>query len=272
MQPLFLEGRQGPLFANLFMPPKPAIRGSGARGYVFVPPFAEELNRSRHMMARLARRAADAGVPVLLMDPFGTGDSGGRFEDGTWFGWQDDITVAMAHLKAQGVRDVGLVALRTGALLAAGLNNIAHLILWAPVVNGEQFLTQFLRLKVAESMARDAASKETTKDLKARLDAGETLEIGGYALTPGMAADIAAEKLIKTKPRCPVHWFELGSAATPAVNTAHGQWREAGVAADLQVLEGPQFWNLLEPEVADTLLDATVAAMTGPTMTEMGAP
>lgn len=258
MQPLFLEGRQGPLFANLFTAPGPATRG-----YVFVPPFAEELNRSRHMMSRLARRAAAAGTPVLLVDPFGTGDSAGRFEDGTWYGWQDDITVAMSYLKTQGVRDVGLVALRTGALLAAGLSNVAHLILWAPVLNGEQFLTQFLRLKVAESMARDAASKETTKDLKARLAAGETLEIGGYALTPGMAADIAAEKLIKARPRSPVTWFELGAAPTPAVTAAHEAWREAGVDAALQVLEGPQFWNLLEPEVAGALLEATVAAMVG---------
>lgn len=258
MQPLFLEGRNGPLFANLFTPAGPA-----ARGYVFVPPFAEELNRSRHMMARLARRAQKAGITMLLIDPFGTGDSGGRFEDGDWLGWQDDVAVAMAYLKKQGAAEVGLVALRTGALLAAALHHPAHLILWAPVVSGDQFLTQFLRLRVAETMARDAAAKETTKDLKARLQGGETLEIGGYALTPSLAAALAEARLTDTRPHAPVHWFELGAAATPAATNAAAEWQTAGVNVHLSCLSGPPFWNLLEPEVADELLDATVAAMLG---------
>jgi exosortase A-associated hydrolase 2 len=255
VQPFFLDGLDGPLFANFFAAP------TGRTAYVFAPPFAEELNRSRHMMARLARRAADAGVSVLLLDLFGTGDSGGRFEDGSWPHWQDDLAAGAAWLKRQGYAKVGLVALRTGALLAAPFKDIQHLILWAPVISGEQFLTQFLRLKVAEAMARDAASKETTKDLKARLDAGETLEVGGYALTPAMAAELGAAKLADAAPRCPVDWIEVGSAPSPAAERAAAAWEKAGVAVTLSAVEGPMFWSLLEPEVADALIDVTVAAM-----------
>ncbi len=255
MQPFFLDGLDGPLFANFF------AAEVGAAAYVFAPPFAEELNRSRHMMARLARAAAEAGHSVLLLDPFGTGDSGGRFEDGSWPRWQDDLAAGATWLKRQGYARVGLMALRTGALLAASFKDIHHLILWSPVISGEQFLTQFLRLKVAEAMARDAASKETTKDLKARLDAGETLEIGGYALTPAMAAELGAAKLTDAAPRCPVDWIEVGSAPSPAAERAAAAWAEASVAVTLSAVEGPMFWSLLEPEVADALIDVTVAAM-----------
>lgn len=255
MQPFFLDGLDGPLFANFF------AAKAGAAAYVFAPPFAEELNRSRHMMARLARRAADASHSVLLLDPFGTGDSGGRFEDGSWPRWQDDIAAGISWLKRQGYSKVGLVALRTGALLAAPFKDTHHLILWAPVVSGEQFLTQFLRLRVAEAMARDAASKETTKELKAQLEAGETLEIGGYALTPAMASALSEATLTSASPRCPVDWLEVGSAPSPAATRGADAWAETGVAVALSAVPGPMFWSLLEPEVADALIDATVAAM-----------
>jgi len=255
VQPFFLDGLDGPLFANFFAAPAARV------AYVFAPPFAEELNRSRHMMARLARRAADAGHSVLLLDPFGTGDSGGRFEDGSWPRWHDDLAAGTTWLKRQGYAKVGLVALRTGALLAASFKDIHHLILWSPVISGEQFLTQFLRLKVAEAMARDAASRETTKDLKARLDAGETLEIGGYTLTPAMAAALSAAKLTDATPRCPVDWLEVSSAPSPAATRGADAWAETGVAVALSAVPGPMFWSLLEPEVADALFDATVAAM-----------
>jgi hypothetical protein len=44
-----------------------------------VPPFAEEMNKSRRMIAEVGRRLEGSGVGMLLVDLFGTGDSEGEF-------------------------------------------------------------------------------------------------------------------------------------------------------------------------------------------------
>jgi alpha-beta hydrolase superfamily lysophospholipase len=56
-----------------------------------------------------------------------------------------------------------LWGLRLGALLALDAAPLcdpapAGFVLWQPVVSGEQFLTQFLRLRVASAMPRAKAS------------------------------------------------------------------------------------------------------------------
>jgi hypothetical protein len=74
MHPAFIDGSGGRLF-TLYFAPDAAVSARG--GLLFIPPFAEELNRSRHMVVKTARALAAAGWGVLLLDLFGTGDSEG---------------------------------------------------------------------------------------------------------------------------------------------------------------------------------------------------
>src|SRR5258705_9769402 len=54
--------------------------GVEPRGSVlYLPPFAEEMNKSRRMAALQARAFARIGWNVLQMDLFGCGDSSGEF-------------------------------------------------------------------------------------------------------------------------------------------------------------------------------------------------
>lgn len=258
MEPFYIQGASGPLFANLFACP------SARDAFVIVPPFAEELNRSRHVMAAAARALAAQGAACLLLDLYGTGDSGGNFGAASWAGWLTDIGAARAELERRGLDVRGYIGLRTGALLAveaARRNPVAQLVLWAPVVNGEQFLTQFLRIRVAEAMGRTDAAPETTKDLRARLSAGESLEIGGYELTATMADALSAQRLKDLNPPCPVHWIELSTATPPALTPAAAAtiaaWHDAGIAVTAEAAAGPAFWSLLEPEPAPALVAAT---------------
>jgi len=262
VQPYFLQGPNGAIFVNLF-----ASDGGAGRAVILAPPFAEELNRSRHVMAAAARALAARGVACIIPDLYGTGDSAGDFGDGTFDGWLGDIEAVAADLAARGYHDIGLIGLRTGALLAAEAASrigASSLMFWAPVANGEQFLTQFLRLRVAEAMARGGKDQETTKDLRTRLENGETLEIGGYALTPAMAQALAARKLaeIALPQDLPVHWIEMSQAEPPTLPPAAERAAEAlrakGTAVTLHVVSAPAFWTLQEPEPAPALVARTV--------------
>ena len=85
---------------------------------LLVPPFAEELNKCRRLMALCAQRLAAAGAEVWWPDLFGTGDSAGAFSDASWSHWVDDLCEIDAAL-AQSAPDAApaYLALRSGALL-----------------------------------------------------------------------------------------------------------------------------------------------------------
>lgn len=264
VQPLFLDGSGGPLFA-INHPPHPG-RDSGW-GIVYVPPFAEEMNRSRRMAALQARAFAAEGVSVLLLDPYGTGDSGGDFRDARWEIWLADIMTGAAWLERRGVRRFGLWGLRLGGILAAQAaaqsDRFDRLTLWQPVLNGEAMLTQFLRVRIAAALG-EASSGETTKDLRQRLAEGEPLEVAGYELAPALCGKIDAARLDRIKPSSSarVDWLEVvvetGGALAPASERIFRSWRDAGIYVNAAIVAGQPFWSIQETTVVPELIDHTI--------------
>jgi exosortase A-associated hydrolase 2 len=156
--------------------------------------------------------------------------------------------------------------LRLGALLAldvAATTEVPGLLLWQPVTNGAQCLTQFLRLKVASQMLADGAAGSGTAALREKLAAGEALEIAGYRLDPALAAAIdGCDGARLPAPACPVHWFEVAADSarplSPAATRVTDGWRAAGTPVATHVVAGPQFWATQEIEECPALLDATL--------------
>lgn len=266
-EPVFLDGAGGPLFA-IHHTPAPGAEDFG--DLVFVPPFGEEMNQARRMVAEQARRLAQAGTGVLLLDLFGTGDSAGDFADATWEIWLDDIAVACNWLSRRGRRLVGLWGLRLGATLAveaaaAGTLSVPRLLLWQPVTSGKGFLTQLLRLRVASGLAGDGP-RETTADLRALWGAGETVEIAGYPIPPILAQRIEGASLQKTLPAdVRVTWLDVvatpESQAAPAAVRTIDEWRQRDIVVNHQIVVGEAFWAIqswLAPVVAPALWDATL--------------
>lgn len=262
MTPFFLETARGNLFAVLHAA---NANAPAEKAILALPPFAEENNRSRHVLAACARALAADGFDVLLLDPLGTGDSDGVFEDASWTGWREDALAAVRWLEARGCRTVSIAGLRAGALLAADVYrdaNSGSLIFWQPVTNGRVFLRQFLRLRVAAGLTQADAPGEDTKSLEARLANGETLEVAGYALTSQLASEISAltMKGLRPAPGSRVLWLEVGAAESdlsPAAGELAGQWRSDGVHVVSGVADGPPFWSLAEPEPCPDLVAAT---------------
>lgn len=261
-EPLFLDTPGGARFC-LYHPPHDQARAA----LLYLHPFAEEMNKSRRMAALAARRLAARGVGVLQLDLQGCGDSAGEFHEARWDGWQADVRAGLDWLQARLGLAPGLWGLRLGALLALDYaaraeQAPARLLLWQPVLSGAQHLNQFLRLRVAGEMLQDGPASGGTAGLRARLQAGDVLEIGGYELHPALALaldGIDAARL--AAPRCRVDWFEMVAEAgrtPPAAATRLAEsWRASAGEVRLAALPGPAFWTTQEIAEAPALLDAS---------------
>jgi exosortase A-associated hydrolase 2 len=261
-EPFFLKEADGQRFC-LYHRPVGTCRGA----VLYVHPFAEEMNRSRRMAALQASELAALGYGVLQIDLFGCGDSSGDFGEARWELWKQDLASAAAWLAQRLDQPVTLWGLRLGALLAldyarGATHPVAAVLLWQPVLSGPAFLTQFLRLRVASAMLNNTSERGGTSALRAALQAGEVLEIGGYDLAPAMAGAIdALESVEAMPPSAPVHWVEaVGSsdgALSPARTRVARAWRMQGVALNIHLVHGPAFWSTPEITVSPAWLDTT---------------
>ncbi len=243
---------------------------------LWLPPFGEEMNKSRRMTALAARAFAAAGVDVLVMDLLGCGDSDGDFADARWADWIDDARLGARwladRLPAASGTPLWLWGLRAGALLAGpvaaalapSMQRPVHLLLWQPVTAGKLQLQQFLRLKVAADLIGGQA-KGALQSLREALSRNEAVEVAGYRLSPALALGLEQAQLKPVDGVTRVVWFEVSSrdaaTLTPAAETASQAWRAHGAAVETAVVRGPSFWAASEIEEAPLLIEASVQAV-----------
>lgn len=250
-EPFFLEAQPGTRFCLYHAPdPETSYRGL----LVYAPPFAEELNKSRRMVALQARALAAQGFAVLQIDLFGCGDSAGDLADARWEIWIRDLAHACLYGLARHSRPLILWGLRLGALLI--LDFLKHtsmavdtVLLWQPVVSGSAHIRQFLRLQRIHNVLNATVAS--------------TAEVAGYTLSARLEADIKAVDARKLPPRCRVQWLELAHAPCAPESSAQliEEWRQAGHQIQHKVLCGPPFWATNEIAISPDLVQATVQAL-----------
>ncbi|HEX2117139.1 MAG TPA: hydrolase 2, exosortase A system-associated [Alphaproteobacteria bacterium] len=261
--PISLCGAAGPLFAVHY----PSARADAGHAVLYLPPFAEEANRSRRMAALLARKLAETGIGTMLLDPYGCGDSGGEFSEARWPVWREDGTRAVRWLRERGYQRITLLGLRLGALLA--LDTVANadlpidrVLLWQPVLRGDQMVTQFLRLRLAAELAGGGRG-DGTAELRRQLAAEQMVEIAGYELHHELASAIDALRLGELGLRCraPIDWIDVmadpAQASSPANEQVVQRWHQANVDFRHHKVAGEPFWALQETTIAPGLLALT---------------
>lgn len=261
--PFFLDGDSIRLFCVMVSPSEREPVG----GVLYLHPFAEEMHKSRRMAALTARALAEKGLAVLLLDLTGCGDSQGDFADASWSGWRKDALLAYEWLSARTRARVSLWGLRTGATLGLDicreLPGLERLILWQPVTNTDLFLNQFLRIRLASEMLAGGQAKSGTKELRARLDGNDSIEVGGYGLSPVMAKELGGRQSETAPPPCPVRWLEIGAQEgndlTPASQRIADAWRDSGASVLTRTVKGDPFWSTQEISECSALIDATLA-------------
>jgi len=242
------------------------------RGLVlFLHALAEEMNKSRRMVALQARALAATGFDVLQIDLRGCGDSSGDFGDASWQDWLDDGRLALEWLARQpGAAELPLTLWghRAGALLAVELarnwHQPCHLLLWQPATAGKLVLQQFLRLRLAADMLGGQA-KGAMQGLRDALSAGQDVEIAGYRLSPGLSAGLDAADLSPVASVRSLCWLELSKQPEAELSMASTRalepWQAAGVQVRTAVVAGPAFWMTTEIEEAPDLVRATTALL-----------
>jgi len=255
----FLETGRGRRFCLLT---RPASDPVGT--LLYLPPLAEEMNKSRRMAALAANAFASAGWAVLQIDLFGCGDSDGDFGDAGWKDWIDDVDSGWSWLCRTFDLEPWIWTLRGGSLLAADWmkrsGNGPNVLMWQPVTNGQQHLAQFMRLKVASEMLVESDAKNVMTRMREALKAGESVEIAGYQLSPALASGFDGAKLAFEAgyaARCVL--IEVASAgrqeASPALRMLEQRSSEAGVQVALEVVPGTAFWQTQEIEVVPALIE-----------------
>lgn len=261
----FLDGPAGKRFCLVTRPD-----GDPVGGLLYLHPFAEELNKSRRMAALAAREFAERGWCVLQLDCHGCGDSAGDFGDATWNGWIADVGLGWDWLCRHVDAPVALWSLRGGSLLAADwlarVDARPPLLMWQPVTNGKQHLTQFLRLKAASEMLAESDAKAVMAKIRDELKAGCEVEVAGYRLSPALASglDAAALRLPASFPS-PVALLELASGeradVSPALRTSVSRWAADGTPVTAEAVPGPPFWQTQEIEIAPGLIERSAAIL-----------
>jgi uncharacterized protein len=236
---------------------------------LIVPAFAEEMNKSRRMVALTAHALAQRGVASVTPDLYGTGDSDGNFEAATWRRWTADIAQVWQWCAQQQLPVTGLLANRLGCALAVHTMRecgaqLQTAVFWQPVVDGTRTIDQFLRLRVAATLM-SADAKESVKDLRAQLRAGATIEVAGYPLSGALAASIDEVTLdAKERTAQRLYWMEVmrtEDAPLPAPSVkAMEAWRKTGCEVVSQTILGEPYWTSTEIVTLPILVERTVAA------------
>ena len=254
-------------------------RGDVLRGMVlYVHPFAEEMNKSRRMVALQARAFAREGYSVLQIDLLGCGDSSGNFGDATWQDWINDVVQGCHWLLNRvntqvvpGKSPLWLWGLRAGCLLAVDaatqLNYPCNFLFWQPPAIGKPLLQQFLRLKVAWNML-DGQSKGVMDSVRTTLNSGLPVEIAGYMLSPALALGLDQAALrppTYTDAERRLEWFELSTRddanLSPVSAKSIAQWRQEGFDSRSHIVRGIAFWQTSEIEEAPELIEASTSSV-----------
>jgi len=191
-QACYLPSQGQPLFAWLHHvgPMTP-----GGHGILICPPVGHEQIHSHRALRHLADSLAVAGFVACRFDYHGMGDSAGIDEDPDRVAtWQRNICDAIGWLKERlGCRQISVIGLRLGALLAlkavAG-QAVSDLVLWAPVINGRQYLRELQALSLSGAIQSPDAQ-----------ESGD-LEAAGFVVTQQTAADLCELQATHSQPGC----------------------------------------------------------------------
>lgn len=195
-EPFFFASGSRALFGVLHRP----TLTPADEAFVFCHPFGEEKLWTHRIFVLFARHMAARGYPVLRFDFMGNGDSEGDFSESSLSTARQDLQIAIERARLlTGAESVSLLGLRLGAtiasLVAEDERGIGRLVLWAPIVDGDRYMQELLRINVTTQMAAFKAIRQERSDLVAAMRLGATVNVDGYEMAHAMYAEVAAVAL-----------------------------------------------------------------------------
>jgi alpha/beta superfamily hydrolase len=195
---LYFDSGDQKLSGRLYWPsgePQPTF------GLVICKPFGREEMCAHRTVRAFAKDAATFGVPSLLFDYLGTGDSADIDPLANQLNiWTHDVLAAVAELQLRtGVEQVGLLGFRLGALLAAQAVSqckaIDALVLVAPVVSGQDYLRELRVIRHAASLGPASADANDAIHSGYSVEGIGPLEVNGYLMSSSTIEALAHSDL-----------------------------------------------------------------------------
>lgn len=248
MNPFFFGSSDRALY-GVYNPPK--ARGRTQSGVVLCAPFGMEYMRSHRAFRQLTSLLNREGHHVLRFDYFGTGDSAGSGEEGSVEQWSRDVDTAIDELRDTTSLDrVSLVGLRFGGLLAAGVaarrKDLDRVVLWDPVVRGEQYVREMLVSEGALSANGAGGPISAVKG---------TVGIAGFPLTERLRAEMETVDLTRMDASAARELVLVVSGEQPDYLDLRDAWKAAGVRGRYRLVpsagnwaEGDKFGSALIPQ------------------------
>ena len=125
-----------------------------------------------------------------------------------------------------------------------------------------------MRLKIAGSLNRDE-NAGSTKDFEKQVEQGQSIEVTGYEISPGLFRGIKGARLDQFLQftEVPIAWFTSIASADRKPPRAESrllqQWRENGASIDYTIVVDPPYWQVHERTLALELVAATVDYISG---------
>ena len=262
LEPFFLETADGELFIQQFLP---NAGEQHRKGILIIPPLFEELNRSRAILARQSRALADRGFEVVLPDLTGTGDSFGELADATVAVWGKNIEAVADWMENRGLSLTGFIAVRAGSLLLDSLlNRFSIAVLWSPIAKGSLVTNALVRLRLAGEMTSSADSKAVRDDFLNEMRDCGSVEIAGYEITEALYKSISNATFdLQNTNRTEVYCIDVRSDGNAEASRAIRNIAATSQgSAHTVVVEGSQFWNVVELVDVPELEEATTRVFT----------
>ncbi|HEY1534200.1 MAG TPA: amino acid adenylation domain-containing protein [Polyangiaceae bacterium] len=235
--------------------------GNAANAALICGPVGQEHVRARFVLTKLAKQLARAGVPTLMFDYFGSGDSLGDSAVLELARFRSDIAQAHAELQrlTQGAR-ITAVGVRLGAPLlcqAAPQLNVGKLVLWDPVRAGSELARELGAMQRA--YLRSVAHLRFWRWPRARAQSHELLgmtylEPAFRELTSLSLAPLLAQQ------RVPIDWL----ATSPPLHAQSVFQSLASNAGRLECLDFDCGWHdisRIEDGIPDVAISERLAAM-----------
>lgn len=196
----FFGSPHEPLFGVLHHAAR--VAGQEPFGVVICSSFAHEHGFSHRMLVEWARALSGIGATVLRFDYRGHGDSAGSFEQYTVEDLLDDVFAAITELERRsGVECQGLCGLRLGATLAALAasrdDREPFLVLWEPILQGDKYLDELLRVVLAKYLTSGRQMRRTRSELKRAILQGAGVSVEGHLITEALFRSLAEVDLLK---------------------------------------------------------------------------
>jgi len=162
-------------------------------------PVINEYLRAHRAFVRIATQLAAEGFHVLRFDYFGCGDSYGDDNDGNLSEWTENLETAIEELKhGCDASHICLIGLRMGATLAMlaaeKRNDIDSMVLWEPIVNGDEYLREVKRFHLESAVIEGLPKTE-----KSHSDSESHLDILGFRIPELLLEQFHELDLLSTK-------------------------------------------------------------------------